>query len=831
MKRLRVYFEESPESTPLDTPLDALLIGTILFAPLALGSIDPKFEMVLQIATALCAAMFGIKLTLYPETRFVKSWIYLPMLGFIGLAALQLVPLPQGAVASISPETLSVKREFLSDLPDVSQAIQKLRLSFYAEPTLRQLRQVLMVSAIFVMVLNQFRTLAKIKTMLIALSCLGAFSSALALAQVISGTEYIYWFIYSGGGHAHGGTFANHSHFAQFTNLCIGAMLSLLFLLIHEQLGPHYRATDFFDRLRTEQGRPMLLLIAAIILSTIAVPVSLARAGTIALLIAGILTVSLYSLQNREGGFGWVGSMMATVVLAIIFYFAFDHVTKRYADLRDLEPATGRWAMVQGCLDCWRQFPMVGIGLGAFRYVYPRYDRLHDYAFATHAENEYAQLLMETGVIGMAMIVLFMVLVFAAYFRAVRHRASPYAVVAIGLGFGWIAILIQSASDFGQHMPGVALVTASVAALLVSITRAAAYDPARHQPAGWPVLRGLVTVGVIAGGALASMSAISIFRADARWLRVLAQEDSIIRDNWQVEPDRAIRLLKDAEEVVQIRPNSTIYRHLLNEFRLRAATMVRDPATGAILLNDRLTEGIGQLVREIDLTRVLCPTYGPAVASAGGVRLFYLEDSSGGPLIEKALILAPNDVTVLRMAAQLAASRGEWEKTMEILRHQIAVQPGTRTEAIELLVRRFHRPELAIQLIGSSPGADYLVRTLEQIKAEPALIAEARRNLIKLLIEQSAARVALPGDFLAIAAEYARLGENPNAEAWYQKAVNSSAADGATRLQYAEFLDRIGRTDDALKQIDVVLSIEPFNDRAANLKHQLRQPRKKDAED
>lgn len=832
MSRIRVYFEESPESTPLDAPLDALLIGTILFAPLALGSIDPKFEMILQIATAIAVSLFGIKLTLYPSAKIATSWIYLPIVAFISLAAFQLLPLPQSLAAVVSPNTVSVKRDLLADLPNAGELLAKVRLTFYAEPTLRQLRQVLMVSAIFVLVLNQFRTLAKIRRMLIALSAVGAFCSGLAILQILTGTDSIYWYIYSGSSRADGGTFANHSHFSQMANLCIGAMLSLLFLTLHEQLGSHYHATDLMDCLRTEHGRVLWLLIGAIVLSAVAIPMSLSRGGMIALLFAAIVTISLYAVQNRQGGFGWIGSLIAAIVLSVIFYLGFDRIADRYTALHDLQPASTRWAMVLGCLDAFKQFPLVGVGLGAFRYVYPRYDRTQEYGFATHAENEYAQLLMETGVIGAAIIAVFIVMVFAGYVRAIRHRASPFAVVAIGLGFGWIAILIQSLSDFGQHMPGVAFLTATVSALIIAVSRAVQYDPKTSEDrAGWPVLRGLATLGVIAVFGLASASAVSVWRADARWLKVVAEEDLIRRDNWQVDPARVVRLLENAGEVVAIRPNNVIYRHLQNEFRMRGATMARDPKTGNTLLNAELRDGLRRVVSEIDSARILCPTYGPLFATAGGIRMFLLDDPTGGPLIAKAAMLFPNDTTVLRLSAELHASQGDWDQTVKSLKRQVAIQPGSANEAVDLLVRNHRRGDLAVELIGKSSAAGYLVRTLEQADADAALIAEARRNHIEFMNTQLMGRLALPSDYIGIAREYTKLGEHDQADALYQKAIGSSSATVDTRLDYAEFLDKSGRTPEALAQVAVALSIEPFNARAAELQRQLRQLRRKDAGD
>jgi O-antigen ligase len=51
----------------------------------------------------------------------------------------------------------------------------------------------------------------------------------------------------------------------------------------------------------------------------------------------------------------------------------------------------------------WAAYPIAGAGANAFRMVYPQYRTASSAGFMTHAHNEYAQLLCETGVIGLCM--------------------------------------------------------------------------------------------------------------------------------------------------------------------------------------------------------------------------------------------------------------------------------------------------------------------------------------------------------------------------------------------------------------------------------------------
>ena len=107
----------------------------------------------------------------------------------------QILPLPGRVVQVLSPRTAATLRDLLADLPD-SEALQgRMTLSFYLHVTLRDLRLVLAAVAVLVAVLSVFRTPAQIKRLLAYICLTGAVVAILAIAQVITRADKIYWVV------------------------------------------------------------------------------------------------------------------------------------------------------------------------------------------------------------------------------------------------------------------------------------------------------------------------------------------------------------------------------------------------------------------------------------------------------------------------------------------------------------------------------------------------------------------------------------------------------------------------------------------------------------
>ena len=190
----------------------------------------------------------------------------------------------------------------------------------------------------------------------------------------------------------------------------------------------------------------------------------------ISLVAAAIFTGIGLALKSKLQLRGWILLVTPLVLLAGLLFAGFDAVYDRMAQLQQIRD-DARWKMIAGTLDAWRHYPVWGTGLGTHEFVFPMFDPATDPSMAAHADCDYAQLLEETGVVGMGLIGAFLLGFWWRYGQLVRRRVRSVAMAAFGLGFGLLAVMIHSATDFGQHLPANFCLTAIFCGLLVAIGR------------------------------------------------------------------------------------------------------------------------------------------------------------------------------------------------------------------------------------------------------------------------------------------------------------------------------------------------------------------------
>jgi O-antigen ligase len=122
--------------------------------------------------------------------------------------------------------------------------------------------------------------------------------------------------------------------------------------------------------------------------------------------------------------------------------------------------------MLKTTLAASRDFLPFGSGVGTFRRVYDLYENPDrtTRTYVVHAHNDYAELMLETGVPGIVLILLFLMWWGAAAWRAWRSQeAAPYARAA---SIASAAILAHSLVDFPLRTSAIASLFAMCLALL-----------------------------------------------------------------------------------------------------------------------------------------------------------------------------------------------------------------------------------------------------------------------------------------------------------------------------------------------------------------------------
>jgi O-antigen ligase/tetratricopeptide (TPR) repeat protein len=803
-----VFFDLSDTTDErFDPIIEWLLIGLLAFMPFAFGAVHAWSEAIVVAVSAAMSLTLLAKLLVRPDVRFIWTAAYLPMAGFLFLVAQQLLPLPAAIARLLSPQTVAIKTEILSRVPESFRHLDFVTLSFYPEGTRHDFRLIVAVAAVFVVCVNTIRRMEQVRRVLTAVAVIGTLVAALAIIQNALDAKSIYFRIQLYSEKATSGPFVNHSHFGQFTNLSIGAALALL--LIHADQLPRNRRLAG-SAVAREFTRPVTFpvwaLACAIALMAVSIPISLTRGGMISMFIAGSFTAAIMAWRPdlRRRAWGLIALML--VVLIGLLVFRFESVVQRFSTLDNSHTFHGRMQILRDTATAWRALPLFGAGLGTFEQVFPSFDRSSILSLATHAENEYAQLLMETGICGVVLISAFAVVVASAYVRCLRRSPSPMTSTAVGLGYGLLAILVHSATDFGQHIPANACLTAVYCAIILSLAQAA-----RHGQSDDPrvLFRGARLPRVVGGAVIAGVfaliltDAINVWRAESIWKHVARMDDYLRRRIWGGSDDDFYYLIVPAAEAARIRPGNILYQHQLNYYRWRSIS--RGPTGQPRFDFDDEQKGyVHRIVEELLAAAHQCPTYGQTYWLAGQLQRKVLSHPEGAELVRLGYRLSPTNPHAALDAAEIDAQAGEWEEALSNLRRAITLDGGVRQEAVEILLD-LHRADLAVELAGEDVQAlEQVAGTLEARRIDPQLSAVARARAA-ILIEQQASVPDAPAEILIRGARLrVSRGEHSAAAALFRRALQREYSQWQWRLELAQSHAAAGRFDDALREARIV---------------------------
>lgn len=763
--------------------IEAIVGAVLILSPLAFGSVEfaPQWWILLGLGAAV--TLMAVRWIAFPQTMTLTFTLaYVPIVLFLLLVVLQTLPLSASLLSTLSPRAAAAWSAAAQALPGVSI---RPTLSLYPLATERHLRLVLIVATVFFIVLNHFRDRDQIIRLLAAMVASGGVVGAIAISQNLIAGPSMWLDVQTT--HPDSGPFMNHSAFGQFMNLCIGAALALLLIGIKHKVGDRIVSFRSLRHHLLRKGSAALVApVIFLLVAPVLIALSLTRGGVLSFIIAGAIAGIVLGVTQSGRGKRTLLAVLGFLVLLVALKFGFDQTYDRMATLRDVHETGGgvRLQMLRDMAPMARDFPIFGVGLGAFSHVFPSYDTAAISSFATHAENEYAQLLVETGLVGISLIALFILIVLYNTYATVRFGRRSIHAGAVGLMYGFLAILIHSASDFGQHVPAIACLTAATTALLVrlgidarasrathnhtngvshAMDDASAIESISRQPSfakrGLVVASALVFLGV--WGWMLSRTTTEA-RAEALWMQAKKDyTEMATRGLADASDGEFIRALGNMSKAADLVPNDADYSFGLNVTRWQSIDRYDRALTAGFL------EKISQASLDLSAT---APYFGPAVAFAGQVRYFDLGDDAGIPLIRRGRDLAPYSREASFAVALLDAREKKWDECMANLRHAISLG-ASRSEAAQLLAERFERTDLAIELVeGSRTGMISLAQSLERMGQADAANALLERST-QLLITEASKPDAPVDAIVQLADAYMRAGHHEDAIPLYRRAL------------------------------------------------------------
>jgi O-antigen ligase len=412
----------------------------IVLTTLAFGTVHDWALATFAATAAGLVCLWCVDGLVLRSVQLNRNLLQLPLLGIIVLGLVQLLPLrsaPDDAGLGLSLTKALTLDRYATQLV----LVQLVSLLIYFSAVL-----------IFTDSPRRLRTLTR--TIIIFGFVLAMFGLTQSLTS--DGTR-VYWFRQLTQSTAFG-PFINRHHFAGYMELTIALPLGLLF---SGSLETHKRPLYAFAA---------LLMAISLILTN-------SRGGMISLCaeILFVIVVAGPGLGDRGKSHGALRSLLLRGAVALVFAVVLcvgaiavggpGVFNRLLGTVNAADPTTGRAHFWNVTLDIIKHHPFIGSGLGSFGIIYTRYDSANGLYRLEQAHNDYLQILADAGIIGAALGLSFLIILFSRGF-ARRDTSDKFRRgVATGALAGCFAVLVHSAFDFTLHTTSNALLFLVLAAM------------------------------------------------------------------------------------------------------------------------------------------------------------------------------------------------------------------------------------------------------------------------------------------------------------------------------------------------------------------------------
>jgi tetratricopeptide (TPR) repeat protein/O-antigen ligase len=412
-------------------------VGVLTLSPLPLGSVLPWAPALIESMVAMLCALSVARMLAEREVTVRRNPLLWPGLAMAVLLVLQMVR-PGGSVS-----------------PYATEQSVRLYLAYFG--------------LLFVLS-NHLVTRARIERVVWALVACGVAYAALGLTSHALGSHRILWLPKKYYLDRLTSTFVNPNHQALYLSVPLFLALGLLLRPRLGRRGP-VRPVGDPSSASTAVALKILLVGAATVMGA-ALLLTQSRGGLFGVLtgLIVVLALSLYGRTSKR-----VPLVLALAMALFVVYastFSLDLVVQRLS-IAIREPFSDlRWPTWAGTLAVASEAPFLGVGLGAFEDAFRAHQPLAIWSgyLVDYAHNDYLQLLAETGLAGLAVLV--WALLGFVTFVLVRWagRQDPFVRGLVTGGLGALAAVVaHSAVDFGLHMPANALLVVALGAMLPAV--------------------------------------------------------------------------------------------------------------------------------------------------------------------------------------------------------------------------------------------------------------------------------------------------------------------------------------------------------------------------
>ena len=845
--------------------VDLGLLATLFAVPFVMGGRQAWGQLVLTVAACWTAIFWAA----YQSTRRQATWTSTRaepiLLAAAGLTVLQIVHLPVHLIGSISPRISQMLPLWNSGAESVGMFEDWTQLSLTVPATKLGLMTFLSYALIFWITAQRIRRVEDVERLL-RWVCFAAVSmAAFGLVQYLAGNGRFFWFYehpFTEAGFRVKGSFTNKNHFAQFLALSIGPLIWWILRILDGKQG---RQRDSFGN--THRGRGHRELAVGLVLASLGIVVfagllSMSRGGVVAMFVAACVSIGvLYRAKLVSGKLlaSLVG--MGLLVASSLLIMGFEQVSRR---LNNWE-SDGRWQIWKANVEIAKDFPVFGTGVGSHAEIYPMYfDQPFVKGEFTHAENSYLQVASETGLVGLSLALLAIVVLCVWCFRGIQICGSQRITIALAAIAGSLfANLVHAIFDFIWYVPGCMVVVTILAACACRL-----YQIAREGQMGSSQMKRSVVrpaprfawamslVAVIAMGTWMVHSQIPSVAAEPHWHNYLKL--SIALDNQKAEEQESYKFdeaapqeptdpyatmreqLKSLKDAVEANPNNARvqlrmamgYSSLFNVLQRNSenpmsVAQIRDAVWASNFESPEaqrewLQRAVGKNLKYLDSawkharrSLKLSPMQGPAYLYLSELGFLYGGDREGQQqYIQQALLVRPHAAQVLFVAGREAWLAGEYERALKFWKESFQRDLVYQQRIVDLLID-YVPATFFIQ--NFEPDWDALVWLEKRYRrlnrpADHQVVLKVVAETAVERADQTAGHQSIKNRLLAASA-YTRLGLNESVATCLESAVKTDSNSYNARHTYGMWLYQQNRHAEAAKHLTWCLRLKPDDDR------------------
>lgn len=350
---------------------------------------------------------------------FVRSHLVFIWLIVFGAMLLQVMPLPQGWLLFLAPKS----REILHSLGE-TQSIISFNAFFTEEVMVRFFCYVVL----FFLIIHNARS----KKLLTILASTILFVAALQVMYGLANREQMLWIVKDRPRLS--GTFTNRNHFA-----CLLAMASMIGCGLFLALKPrHWHETTKAHKLFVGiVGGGILLTLTGTLLS-------LSKGAQASLGISFLLFAAIFVLHKRPKI--WV--IFTILAIMILTIFVNIEGTKRWEQDQLDYSLEYRLQLYKASLPMIADYPLTGVGLGNFQYIYRQYQPPSKFLFS-YLHNDWLQIISEFGIVpSLLLFYIFIYFFISTAYKLWRRKDSFYKWLGWGALCAVLVMMLHSLVDF-----------------------------------------------------------------------------------------------------------------------------------------------------------------------------------------------------------------------------------------------------------------------------------------------------------------------------------------------------------------------------------------------